>query len=143
MPFNVKEFTKANFQARTVDLKFPALAAWFDADEPPVFTVRGLTGQELGRVYDASSKNNNLTAIVEAIASDKDKSEAIKKVVGLNKDETPVDVINRLEMAVAGCVNPQIDLDVALLILERFPFEFYKLTTEINHLTGRGMEVKK
>ena len=144
MSFDIKKFKKAKFQTRTEDVKVPDLAAFFGDGEAAVWKVRGLTGQELGRTKEAAAKNKNLSAMVEAIASSSknEKVQGIKDALGLG-DEIPQDIAERVEQLVTGSIEPGCDTDLALLICERFPVDFYAISNKILRLTGKGMEPGK
>ena len=119
----------------------PALKEFFGKAEP-LWTVRGLTGQEVGQTKEAAAKNKNLTAIVEAIAGQqKEKVQGIKDALGIGK--IPDDIAQRVAQLEAGSVKPKCDTEMALKLCEHFPVEFYNLTNEILRLTGQGSEPGK
>lgn len=146
MGFNATRFKKQQFQPRQEAVEVPALAIWYDQDEegehPCKWIVRGLTGQEFARVLDSSNKEKNLSAVIQAIASNQAKLEELKEVVGLG-DKTPTDLAKRIEQLVYGSVDPEIDSSIAVKLAETFPIEFYILTNKITALTGQGMDIKK
>jgi hypothetical protein len=139
MAFDINKFIKTTFESRTCDVPVPDLKAFFAADEPPVFKVRGLTGNELARVHDAVDKHKNILGILESLVSTKssDKVDAIRKALGVT-DDVPNEIAKRLEMLIVATVSPQLDLDVAVKLAENFPIEFYSLTGKITELTGQG-----
>ncbi|SCY44694.1 hypothetical protein [Desulfoluna spongiiphila] len=143
MSFDVKKFKKTKFQTRTEDVPVKDLSAYFEEGENPVWVVRGLTGQELGQTKEAAARNKNFAAILEAIeASTKnEKVQGLKKALGV--DEVPQNIAERIEQLVLGSVEPACDTDLALMLCERFPVEFYTLTNKILELTGKGMEPGK
>lgn len=138
--FNAKDFLKAQFQPRTAELSLPALADFFDGD--PVWMVRGATASEIAKMLEAGAKQNNIDNIIKAIAENQDKINEIKKAVGISND-TPADIIKRLEQLVMCSVDPVIDLSTAVKLADALPVEFYMLTNKITELTGQGMDVKK
>jgi hypothetical protein len=91
---------------------------------------------------EASTKHKNMGAIIKAIASNKDQINELKKAIGVEND-TPGEIIKRLEQLVQCSIDPVITLDVAVKLAEARPIEFYQLTNEILRLTGLGMDVKK
>jgi len=141
MAFDNQSFMKAKFQPRTADIKLDALQGFF-GDADPLWTVRGQTASELARAIESSSKEKNLDSIIKAIGSNKSQIEELKSAIGLG-DETPTDIIKRLEMLHVCSVSPEIDLPVAIKLAENFPIEFYMLTNKITELTGLGADVKK
>jgi len=143
MSFDAKKFKKTKFQTRTEDVPVKDLSAFFGEGETYVWTVRGLTGQELGRTKEAAARNKNFSAILEALesASKSEKVKGLKKALGV--DEVPQAIAERIEQLVLGSVEPACDTDLALMLCERFPVEFYALTNKILELTGKGMEPGK
>jgi len=140
--FNNSAFMKAQFQPRTTDIKLDALQLFFEGDEIPLWTVRGQTASELARAIESSSKQKNLDSIIKAIGSNKSQIDDLKAAIGIG-DDTPADVIKRLEMLQVCSVSPEIDLPVAIKLAENFPIEFYILTNKITELTGLGADIKK
>lgn len=141
MPFDAEAFQAADLQHRTADVLVPALASFFGADAP-VWRVRGLTASELNLASDAARRRSNIDAVVQSIAANAVQVDAARKVFGLSKD-TPGEIAKRLEMLVAGSVEPKIDLPVAVRLAEKFPGDFISLTEQIAELTGQGALVGK
>ena len=144
---DVQKFLNAALKPREVSIEVPELAEWFGKDEKPVWIVRGLTAAELGRANQAADKSNeNLRALVAAMAGAGDKAGAIRKTMGLSDDDVPTDVSRRIEMLAAGSVSPEVgsaNRDVAVKLAESFPTIFYNLTNNILNLTGQGAETGK
>lgn len=133
MAFKKNEFEKAKMEFRTEDISVPAMAEWFEG--APVWKVRGLSGNELGRCNEMADSRKNLTEILQDLL--------VKK-----KDETPTDyvpqeVAKRIEYLMVGSVDPVCDLDMATKLNEVFPIEFRILTGKIIELTGQGQVVGK
>ncbi len=143
MPFNMKQFMATQFVPRTEQVKLPGLKDWFDEGESPIWTVRGQTGAEVAKVIEAGQHHKNLEEIVKAISSTKEAAAEIKKIVGLDREVTPLDLIKRLEQLVQCSVEPKIELNEAVFLAEKKPIEFFMLTNTITTLTGLGMDVKK
>ncbi|MHC4361375.1 MAG: hypothetical protein ACYSTZ_01005 [Planctomycetota bacterium] len=141
MVFDVKGFMGEQYVPREAEVPItePELKRFFNSDESPVWKVKGLTGNELGRANDVAEKNRDLRAIVEGVMSDnsKQKADALKKLVGIS-DDVPNDIAKRIEHLVAGSVAPKMDHQMAVKLCEKFPVEFYTLTTKIIELTGHG-----
>jgi len=142
MSFNSQKFMADQFEPRTAKIELTGLADWFEENEPPVWTVRGQTANEIALAMDAGAKHKNIDAIIKAISANKDQVSELKKAIGIEKD-TPSDIIKRLEQLVQCSVDPVITLDVAVKLGETRPIEFYMLTNEILRLTGLGMDLKK
>ncbi|MFA5922314.1 MAG: hypothetical protein WC856_13645 [Methylococcaceae bacterium] len=142
MAFDSKKFMAAQFEPRTGQIEVPGLADWFDKSEPPVWTVRGQTANEVAMALEAGSKHKNIDAIIKAITANEDQVNELKKAIGVNKD-TPGEIVKRLEQLVQCSIEPEITLDVAVKMGETRPIEFYQLTNEILRLTAMGMDIKK
>lgn len=139
--FDKKKFKAAKLKPRTLDVHVPSLSDFFDKGKA-IWTIKGLTGQEIGYTKEAAAKNKNLTAIVDAIAgSQKEKVQGIKDALGIGK--IPDDIAQRVAQLEMGSVNPKCDTDMAVRLCEHFPVEFYNLTNEILKLTGQGSEPGK
>jgi hypothetical protein len=139
MAFDSKKFLKTKFTPRTESVPVPDLQAFFPEKAKAVWTVRGLTGQELGRAAEAAERNKNVASLLEALVSAeaKEKAEAVKELLGVGGG-VPQDIAKRLEHLVLGSVDPPCTLDLAVRLCESFPVEFYQLTNAIIQLTGRG-----
>ena len=144
MGFNAKEFLKAKFEPRIEGVPVPDLRDFFKDGDEPVWKVRGLTGQELGRANEAAARNRSIKAIVEALAgqADKERAGAIQDLLGVGEN-VPEDIAKRIEHLVLGSVDPPCTQDLAVRLCEVFPVEFYQLTTKILELTGKGQEPGK
>jgi len=142
MAFNTDGFMRQQFEPRTAAIDVPSLSAWFDEGEKPAWTVRGMTANELAKALDSSSKSKNLDAVIRAIGNSKQTIEELRAVLGMSED-TPADIIKRLEQLAMCSVAPKIELNVAVKLAETFPIEFYQITNKISELTGLGMDLKK
>ena len=142
MGFAADKFERAAFVPRKARVAVPALSAFFDEGETPEFEVRGLSAVELHKALEASRRQGSVESIVRAITDSGDQAAVIRKALGLTKD-TPGEVAKRLEMLVAGAVNPVLTLPQAVKLAEGFPIEFLALTNEISTLTGQGAELVK
>jgi len=139
MPFDAKKFLKTKWTARAEEVPVPDLAAFFPDGAKPVWKVRGLTGQELGRANEAAERMKNVAAILEGLASGaaKEQTEALKDLLGVG-GQTPQDIAKRLEHLVIGSVDPKCTPDLAVRLCETFPVEFFQITNRIVQLTGQG-----
>ena len=136
MAFKTEDFKSALYEPRVGEVPVPELKPFFDNGKP-VWKVKGLTGQEVGRANDAADRNKKISKVVEGVLSDNPKkiAQAVKQVID---PDTPQDVAKRLEHMILGSVEPICDLELALKICERFPIEFYSITNKILELTGLG-----
>ena len=137
MPFKKQDFISALYEQRIGEVPVPDLQPFFEDGDKPVWKVRGLTGQELGRANDAADRNKKISSVLEGVLSNSPKKigKAVKQVID---PDTPQDIAKRLEHMIAGSVDPECDLTLALKICERFPIEFYSITNKILELTGQG-----
>lgn len=145
---DIQKFLNASLRPRESEVSVPDLGAFFpEGTEDPKWTVRGLTAAELGRANEAAeSRQESLKSLVEALAGDGDKATEIRKTMGLSDEEVPGDISKRIEMLVAGSVDPEIgqeNRDVAVRLAESYPTVFYQLTNTIMNLTGQGAELGK
>ena len=142
MSFDVKKYKKTKFEHQFVDVPLPPVfSEFFDKDEKPVWKVRGLTGQELGRAQVAAAKNQNMADMIEAMTSgkSKEKIKAFKGMLGIDDGKTPQALAEAFEKIVIGSVEPVVDLELALLVCTRSPEAFYSIHAAIKKLTDGGM----
>ena len=137
MAFKTQDFKSALYEKRVDEVPVPDLQPFFENGDKPVWKVRGLTGQELGRANDAADRNKKISSVVEGVLSNSPKKigKAIKQAID---PDTPQDIAKRLEQMLIGSVDPECDLELALKICERFPIEFFSITNKILELTGQG-----
>lgn len=143
---DLQKFLNESLSARTATVEVPELKDFFGNDKPE-WTIKGLTAAELGRANLAADRGQeNLKALVEAMAGSGDKVEALRKTMGISEQDVPSDVSRRIEILTAGSVNPKLgqeNREVAVKLAETFPTVFYNLTNQILSLTGQGAEVGK
>ena len=137
--FDAKKFMKTKFTPRTADVPVPEMRDFFPEGVKPLWKVRGLTGQEMGRANEAADRNKNMSAILDGLTGEasKEKAEAVKALLGIG-GTTPADIAKRLEWLVIGSVSPKCTPDLAVKICEVYPIEFYTITNKIMFLTGKG-----
>lgn len=137
--FNADKFIQTQLEHRTEEVEVEDLKEWFDKDDKALWKVRGLSGEEVAKAQETASKSKNLTAIVEALASNAkaEKVSALKELLG-TADSVPVELAKRMEMLVHGSVEPATDLALAVKLAKNFPVTFMTLTTKILELTGLG-----
>ena len=144
MGCDAEKFLNTKMQPRTANVQVPGLSDWFSADEDPVWKVRGITGQELGKARQAVSNRKDLTAILDKLigGSSKEKADAAESALGIN-DDVPENVALRIHLVRYGSVDPVADEDLAVKICTCFPIEFEALWKKILELTGQGHEPGK
>jgi hypothetical protein len=145
---DIAKFIADPLSPRTATIPVPELQSYFAKDEKPEWTVRGLSGVELGRIKQSvsSAAQETTKALIAVAVGEGDKAEALRKAMGISKEDTPEDIAYRIGVLVAGSVSPEIgddNRDVAVKLAEAFPTIFYTLTTKILALTGQGNEVGK
>ncbi len=141
MSFDMKKFMTTKFEPRTEEIRLDDLKGFFPENVEPVFTVRGLTGEEMARTNEAAAKNRNLMAVVDAMAATNaaDKADAIKEALGLS-GSVPDDLAKRIEHLTYGCIDPKFDQPAAVKFFTVFPVEGYQLSNVILRLTGQGQK---
>lgn len=148
MSFNTHGFMSQALVPRTATVAVPGLRAWYDGlddADVPYWTVRGLSASELAVAAEAAANQHNMAQAVEAIISGAgaEQVDGIKQALGLKKDGTPQDTVKRLEMLVAGSVEPEVNLQLAVKLAAHYPIEFLMITGKIVALTGQGSEPGK
>ena len=135
MGFKTKEFKKARLSPRTETIPLPDLADWFDG--PAEWMVKGLNGNELARCKEMAARNRKtITAILETLTTE-DAVAALKCMTGTD-GAVPMDIALRMELLVAGSVEPACDIELAAKLNMAHPAEFQILTKKIMRLTGLG-----
>lgn len=139
MPFDMKAFKKADFEARTGEVHVPGLKDFFDEGEKPVFKVRSVSGIEMAKANEATKKNRNLQTLLEGMLGGEAKEQvaSFKSALGLD-EKVPDDIAKRIELFTMAVVEPEVDREMAVLLSERFPVEFTTITNKILELTGKG-----
>ena len=139
MGFNVDRFKMVQFADRCVEVRVPDLTRWFDPGTDPIWKVRGLNGDELGRINEAVERHRAMGAIADGLVSpdQRERAAAIRQILGIS-DKTPAGVVRGLELLVAGSVDPPCDLDLAVRLKDNFPVEFTQITQAILRATGQG-----
>jgi hypothetical protein len=140
MGFDSKQFLKMKFAHRTEDVPVPDLQQFFPEGEEAVWKIRGLTGQELGRVKEAPERHKKMTGILEGLLSSvtKDVVDGVKAVMGSGTADSPDDIVIRMEQLVMGSIEPKCTLDLAVKLCEVSAITFFHLTNKITILTGQG-----
>lgn len=138
--FNANKFEATAFSPRIGEIKVPALSTFFGEGEDPVWKVRGVTGEEFAKANEAVDRSKNLSALVSVLERStglEEKTEAIREALGLG-DKVTGDLAKRMELFVAGSVDPEATIGLAVKMAGSFPVEFWLITNEITKLTGLG-----
>lgn len=136
--FNLKKFDNAKLEPRTESVAVPELAEYFDGDGDPIWTVRGLDGQEVYHVRSAFDRDRMIARVVERFAgTTKDKLDGIEELFGIG-NEVNEEASKRIELLLLGSVSPKLDRPAAVKLLKSFPTTAGQLTDTILKLTGFG-----
>jgi hypothetical protein len=138
MAFDIEAVKAEVFEDRIIEVRVPDLQPWF-GDSEPVWKVRGLTGDELGRVNEAVERHRAMGAIADGLVSpnERERAGAIRQLLGIS-DKTPAGVVRSLEVLVAGSVDPPCDMELAIKLKDNFPIEFQQIVNAILSATGKG-----
>lgn len=145
MSFDIERFRSAILAPRQAAVAVPDLKHWY-GNAAPVWTVRGLTGEEIARANESNQRSSLVAAAIQALANAasarQEQTEALQTLIGYGA-ETPDDLAKRFDHLVAGSVEPQIDREIAVRLFTSYPIVAYTLTNKILELTGMGPDLGK
>jgi len=139
--FDERAFLKAQYLPRTANVQVPELKEYFGEAEA-VWTVRGMTGEELARTAELAARNKSLDTAVQALSSKQAEIDQMREVLGVG-DDVPIELAKRIEQLLVCSVDPVPNRQAALKLATTLPILFYQITNEIVRLTGLGMDLKK
>ena len=146
MTFDLERFRGASLAPRQATVPVPDLAPFFADGAEPVWIVKGLTGEEIARCNESSTRHAVVTAAVQALANSAaakaDTVEALQSLLGFGTD-VPEDLAKRFDHLTFGSVSPAIDRALAVKLFAAYPIVAYTLTNKILELTGLGPDVGK
>jgi hypothetical protein len=146
MTFDLNAFRGAALSPREATVPVPDLSAFFPDGVEPVWTVRGLTGEEIARANESSARYATIAAAVDALAAagaaKADQVESLKTLIGYG-NEVPNDLAKRFDHLTFGSVEPAIDRESAVKLFSAYPIIAYTLTNKILELTGLGPDLGK
>jgi len=146
MTFDLERFRGAALAPRQASVPVPDLAAFFADGAEPVWTVRGLTGEEIARCNESNARHSTIAAAVQALANSAaakaDTVDALQSLLGYGTD-VPEDLAKRFDHLTFGSVEPVIDRALAVKLFAAYPIVAYTLTNKILELTGMGPDVGK
>jgi len=146
MTFDLERFRGASLTPRQLAVPVPDLAAFFPEGEPAVWTVRGLTGEEIARCNESNARHATIAATVQALANSAaakaDTVEALQTLLGYGTD-VPEDLAKRFDHLTFGSIEPAIDRATAVKLFASYPIVAYILTNKILELTGMGPDLGK
>lgn len=142
MSFDLERFRTLTLTPRQAQVAVPELAPLF-GDAAPVWTVRGLTGEELARANDATARVKLYAASVEALmsAANSEQAEALKIIMGVN--EVTENFAKQLDYLTFGSVEPSISRGDAVRLSASHPMITHQLTKKILELTEQGADLGK
>jgi hypothetical protein len=139
---DLTKFEQTSFKDRTEAVPVAELKAFFEEDEKPIWTIKGLTAQELSIVTNAVAANAGREKLMTAITSgsSEEKVDAIRQAMSILKvsDNIPDDLCKRHITVVMGSVDPVCSEEMAVKIGTNFPTILYQLSQKIYALTGLG-----
>lgn len=143
---DLQRFLDASFSNREETIEVPELAPWFPEGQAK-WTIRAITAREVAKAKTVSESGQEaMRDLATALAQGGgEKVEAIQRLIGVVDKGSDPDFVYRLELLCAGSVEPSIKdkREVAVMLSEKFPTVFYKLTSQILILTGMGAEIAK
>ena len=141
--------TETPHHYREGELKVPQLDGWgyFEDGEPLVWRVRMATASELFRAREAPERQERVykAALALAAASAVEGGE-LRKLYGLDSQDTPPEVSRRIDLLVWTSVCPVIgpdNRDKIVELSETHPLIFMNLTNLIDQLSGLGAQLGK
>ena len=138
--FDAKRFLKEKFTPRHGAVQVPDLKEFFPAEEEPIWQIRGLTGQEIGRARHAAENRDKVAKpLVKALmkGSDSGRQKEVEEMLGIN-DDVPFIVALKIEYVILGSILPECSRELAVNICKKFPIEFYDIAQAIEILSGKG-----
>lgn len=160
MSLDIKKFLNQQFEPRIKNVPVPQLKPWFTSNgqskdddgnvidikdaQPPVWKIRALNADEIGRADEAVANEGVTNQLLEALTSmnSPEVSEKVKELMGASKD-TPKTIAKRTYHLIYGSIDPKCDYELAGKLRNTFPVIFYELTNEILQLSGQGFDPKK
>ena len=142
---DLKKFEQAQFSYRHKEVPVPQLAEFFDEGEEPVWTVRNLTGAELGWLDEESTRQKDLLGLAAAFDGG-DVQKAVREYFCLDDKSDTKTFHRQVSIVALGSVNPELGENnrmVAVKLAEHHPGIFRMLVNEIQALTGQGSELGK
>lgn len=137
--FDLQKFQDTKFKENIAEVEIKELASFFPEGEKPIIKVKALTGGELAKVNEAIKLNRDMGALIEGLVSTNtpEKVEAIKETMGISEN-SPDDLVRRIAVLQAGCVEPEMSQEICVKLADSFPVQFWVLTDKILILTGAG-----
>ena len=141
--------TETPHHYREGELKVPQLDGWgyFEDGEPLVWRVRMATASELFRAREAPQRQEQVFKAAMALASSGNvEGGELRKLYGLDSQDTHAEVSRRIDLLVWASVHPVIgpeNRDKVVELSETHPLIFMNLTNLIDQLSGLGAQLGK
>ena len=141
--------TETPHHYREGELKVPQLEGWgyFEDGEDLVWRVRMATASELFRAREAPQRQEQVFKAAMALASSGNvEGGELRKLYGLDSQDTPAEVSRRIDLLVWASVHPVIgpeNRDKVVELSETHPLIFMNLTNLIDQLSGLGAQLGK
>lgn len=139
---DIEKFKKAEYEPNIKEVQVPALAYLFDEGEEPIIKVRGQTATEVALTEEIDIQQQDIVTILQAITTTKGQVAVIKDHLGMN-DDVPTSIKKRMRKIVECSVEPPLDMAFTILLAERHPVEFGRISNAIAEATNKGMSLKK
>jgi len=147
MGFNAERFGQDTLAPRTRVVPVPELATWFDTGDAAVFTVRGLSADELAKAKDAHAMHLRKSGLLQALEQSNPDPELIaeefKKAIAGSAEDKHSQIAMRQEMLRLALVEPKLDESAIAKLAQHYALALYRLSDAINDLTGLGSEALK
>lgn len=142
--FDLYGFTSESFAPREQDVDVPELAPFFPAGDPPVFRVRGLTGEEEFRVAAERRTGELQAAVAEALAGGQraEIADTLKELLGVG-DSVPDAMARSISKVAYGLLAPKMARDQVVKLFHELPVVGARLLQAIDALTGQGPDLGK
>ncbi|MBF0140071.1 MAG: hypothetical protein HQL74_07310 [Magnetococcales bacterium] len=145
--FDTKAFLTARFTDREADIELPGLEEWMPGGKTAVFTVRGLTGEEVARVREAVELNSSIDAVASKVSGfGQYAAGLLMNVFGMMDPvggSVPDGHVYFIAVVRQGCVSPKLDQEMAVKFGREYPIQFGMVAKKILELTGLGRVAKE
>ena len=142
--FDSEAFRQQKFTPRegTVDVTGTVLAKYFTGlkeGEKAIWTLRGLTADEIYKSTPSSAQEKYAISLVEALESSDQReiSETIKNIMGVG-DDVHREVATRVSQLAIASMSPTIPRPVAVKIANIAPSLFLTMSGKVLELTDMG-----
>lgn len=139
---DVDKFKTTEYTERHIDVSVDSLNYLFDKGEKAIITVRGQTSIEVAQTEEIDLQHQDILTVLQAITTTKGQVAALKDHLGMN-DDVPTSIKKRMRKIVQCSVSPVLDMQFVILLAQRHPVEFGRLSNAVAEATNAGMSLKK